>query len=826
MVQRCQQLPQQSRPPVCSLRRFGALALAAAALARSASAAVVEPWGLPERCAAEDLTTWICERRNLTEAHHFEGEPQVDPRLLVKGDPNNPAVEVSWRIGATHQAFCLVLQDGTKAPRDGYEVIRRVAHAVGSSSAPPAAPGATPAEAPVTAPPSPPPPPLPPLMPPLLPLAGGSILDSLRQVHHNVNKEVGNALSSNAPGQLARGVTSWLNLKPRPAPEPAPAPQPPPLPTAATLQATTTLPSSTAIVQPTREAELAAGDICYRFCEDGSEETLQLRDLCPDDALCNSSGLETFDACGARAHRCGGQIKSGVAVATKQVPCAANSQASCQGVCHWREAEKRCTLSLTAHAGASGASSQLLYALMRHAIACGRKLRRDCTDDCEWNQDEPGELGNCGLGRAAISAVLDAFRFRPLAAILVKGLVCVVRPQQLCAGTCEWNKTSRRCGVGRIAAGAEPAGQGRNGTSSAGFADATPEVLVRTMQCFNETGKSCVGDCEWSVDHCQLSRSAMESSMAGKLMILTFACARSSESACLAEEECEWARTRKECHVDESHALCAMGGEELRQMGNHCSKWQHPKNCTGNMGCAWHEYYGRCSVSEDFAIAKGIHYLIGNSSVQACGLNDTMHLLATSMAKGDVAEHQDATAGGLPAQSPRRFTGGAGLRRLDGLQGAPPAAAEGRAAGELKLRLAGLAPLHAYVAYCAAVELPYKYCRRGPASKECVGEPHEGRLAEFAPGDTVARVVFKTSVQMTEGRPRQSSDSIGTFWVMLALCAAVLLIVLGGLSLANRQRLGQKSWARDVMLPRPAESELAQRRSGPDGWSQLRDGPT
>lgn len=54
---------------------------------------------------------------------------------------------------------------------------------------------------------------------------------------------------------------------------------------------------------------LKAGDICYRFCEDMSEDFVNRRADCPNDAPCGSPlppGTASFDSCGSYAHVCGG----------------------------------------------------------------------------------------------------------------------------------------------------------------------------------------------------------------------------------------------------------------------------------------------------------------------------------------------------------------------------------------------------------------------------------------------------------------------------------------------------------------------------------------
>ena len=52
--------------------------------------------------------------------------------------------------------------------------------------------------------------------------------------------------------------------------------------------------------------DLKENDICYRFCEDGSEPNVQLNSQCPHDTTCKSpsNSMVSFDSCGVRAHRC------------------------------------------------------------------------------------------------------------------------------------------------------------------------------------------------------------------------------------------------------------------------------------------------------------------------------------------------------------------------------------------------------------------------------------------------------------------------------------------------------------------------------------------
>jgi len=51
--------------------------------------------------------------------------------------------------------------------------------------------------------------------------------------------------------------------------------------------------------------ELRIGEICYRFCEDGSQEFINRRDDCPPNTVCKSNDNEiSYDSCGSRAMTC------------------------------------------------------------------------------------------------------------------------------------------------------------------------------------------------------------------------------------------------------------------------------------------------------------------------------------------------------------------------------------------------------------------------------------------------------------------------------------------------------------------------------------------
>ena len=49
---------------------------------------------------------------------------------------------------------------------------------------------------------------------------------------------------------------------------------------------------------------LNLGDVCYRFCENGSEKPVNSRDKCPSGTSCMAPGTIGFDSCGSNAWTC------------------------------------------------------------------------------------------------------------------------------------------------------------------------------------------------------------------------------------------------------------------------------------------------------------------------------------------------------------------------------------------------------------------------------------------------------------------------------------------------------------------------------------------
>jgi hypothetical protein len=61
------------------------------------------------------------------------------------------------------------------------------------------------------------------------------------------------------------------------------------------------------IAVQTSTVSLNVGDVCYRFCENGAEPTISMRNLCPAGSICggSTSSLQiSFDTCGNRAYKC------------------------------------------------------------------------------------------------------------------------------------------------------------------------------------------------------------------------------------------------------------------------------------------------------------------------------------------------------------------------------------------------------------------------------------------------------------------------------------------------------------------------------------------
>ena len=66
--------------------------------------------------------------------------------------------------------------------------------------------------------------------------------------------------------------------------------------------------SSQPYCQVFTRSDLNVGEICYRFCEDGSQNTIDRRDGCPSGTECGgtvpSTSIVSFDSCSIRAHTC------------------------------------------------------------------------------------------------------------------------------------------------------------------------------------------------------------------------------------------------------------------------------------------------------------------------------------------------------------------------------------------------------------------------------------------------------------------------------------------------------------------------------------------
>jgi hypothetical protein len=52
------------------------------------------------------------------------------------------------------------------------------------------------------------------------------------------------------------------------------------------------------------QSQLTLGDVCYRFCEDGSESSISRINDCPTGSSCTAPNVFGFDSCGSRAHTC------------------------------------------------------------------------------------------------------------------------------------------------------------------------------------------------------------------------------------------------------------------------------------------------------------------------------------------------------------------------------------------------------------------------------------------------------------------------------------------------------------------------------------------
>ena len=67
-----------------------------------------------------------------------------------------------------------------------------------------------------------------------------------------------------------------------------------------------------AIPMPPVQTTLNVGDVCYRFCEDGSETYINRLNDCPSGTMCRASdttSMISFDSCQNRRWTC--QLESG-----------------------------------------------------------------------------------------------------------------------------------------------------------------------------------------------------------------------------------------------------------------------------------------------------------------------------------------------------------------------------------------------------------------------------------------------------------------------------------------------------------------------------------
>jgi len=299
-------------------------------------------------------------------------------------------------------------------------------------------------------------------------------------------------------------------------------------------------------------------------------------------------------------------------------------------------------------------------------------------------------------------------------------------------------------------------------------------LLFQGLECSMKSKANCSGDCEWHGDVCEADAATQEGSAMERVMTLSLECSKKPKAAC--NGTCEWGAVKKECEIEELTGLAIVGGADSDDFKQKCLACRaYPKEkCTDSAGCGWQEDYGRCSINQGLVMMKVMR---GQSGAGALA-----QVLAPAME---------------------------GLGRK--LEGKAAIVAVGQGHGN-KLRLAGLQPEHAYVAYCVAVEVPKRQCRLGPRMKECAEKPETGRLLQFEGGRDLVIATFTTSA-VAGG---------GALTLVVVIALVVALLAASGFVLANWKRLSRRYWARRIV--RPEDNELMACPVGPDGWAALRDG--
>lgn len=237
---------------------------------------------------------------------------------------------------------------------------------------------------------------------------------------------------------------------------------------------------------------------------------------------------------------------------------------------------------------------------------------------------------------------------------------------------------------------------------------------------------------------------------------LHFECHARVQSNCSDDGRCEW-------HAGENSCCEAdmLAGPDAASLHTECHA-RSEANCTRDGICDWHADEESCCET----VTTGVARRIGRRRL-------------------DSDDSLDARV------------------RTHGLV----SAAEGlNSAGRLKLHLPGLRRSHAYTAFCTAVELPLRRCRRGPEQDECVESTQRGRLVEFESGRSVVRVDFSTSKDV------QDSDGPSLVKFYFAVGGITILslgAVVGAVALKlNWSKLSRRYWARQVKLTQSTDHQL------------------
>lgn len=397
--------------------------------------------------------------------------------------------------------------------------------------------------------------------------------------------------------------------------------------------------------------------------------------------------------------------------------------------------------------------------LIFSSLMCSMKGKDACVGECEWHGDVCEADATTAEG-----SVMER--------IMMISLGCSKKPRKECNGTCEWGAGKQECEIEEL-----------RGLTIVGGEDFKEKGLA--CRAYPQDKCSDIAGCGWQEDYGRCSINQMlvmtkamgeqtgattKGSVMERIMMMSLECSAKPRKDC--NGTCEWGAGKKqECEIEELRALDVVGGEDFKQKSLACRAYPRAK-CEDVSGCGWQEDYGRCSINQGLVMMKAMGGQAGAGA------------LMQALASGSGRKLEDKAA----------------------------VVAVARARGEhAVLRLAGLQPEQAYVAYCAAVDVPARQCRLGPTTKQCTDEPEHGRLVHFKDGHDLIAAKFTA--------PAEGGG--GTLSLLLVAALVVAALAVGGFVLANWKKLSRRYWARRIV--RPEDNELMACPVGPEGWAALRD---